>query len=266
MSKLIDDKTRLKLLNRLIIASWIFLFIYFIIKLFGVNLFEIVCNNKTFIAVCNYIDKNYWAKYIVCSISAFVSISIYILAVIQKYKFKWWQLLIVFIDILSATGVKLWNNVYGLIFDIIHFIILPMIFIGKPNKKYWNVLIGNILNILFQVISLITKNVKLTFFDNNTLIALILSIDLYIMLILYYLYSNLKGDRKMGAFFGWFFCNDITQLNEIKTKNIELIEKFKAQDEKKYESKINSLLNENIEIDKKIAKLEAKNKNVESKD
>lgn len=258
MSKLIDDKTRLKLLNRLIITSWIFLFICFIIKLFGANLFEIVYNNKTFIAVCNYIDNNYWINYIISCVCAFISNSLFILAVIQKYKFKWWQLLIVVIDVLSATAIKMWNNMYGMIFDVIGVIIISMIFIGKPCKKYWNILIGNILSIIFQVLSMFIRNIKLTFFDDNMLIGLILSIDLYIMLILYYLYSNLKGVKKMSWLFGKFFAKKITQLEESKVKNIELIERLKTEDEQKYASKIASLIEENIEIDKDIAKLKAK--------
>ena len=49
---------------------------------------------------------------------------------------------------------------------------------------------------IFVGISLITKNIGLKFIDDSSLIAIIFSIDLYIMLLLNYFYTQLykKGN------------------------------------------------------------------------
>ena len=253
MTQLIDNEVKVKLLHRLILASWLMLAICFVIKICGANIFQIACNNDSFIAFCNYIDNHAWSKYIVGCISSFCSVSLFILAIIRQYKFKLWQMIVVIITILGGCAIKLWNSYVGLGVDVIQFMILPMIFLGKPSKIWLNIIWGNIFNILFQVISMIIKNINLRIFDNNSILSLIFMIDVNIMLFLYYLYSNLRREN-MGIFFGWFLGKDITKLQEIKNKNLAKIEK--TNDEKVKAD----LVAQNKLIDERIAKLNDKTK------
>ena len=54
-----------KYIKRVIIVCWVALAICFVIKLFGGNFFQIICENETFIAICEFCDNNWWASYII---------------------------------------------------------------------------------------------------------------------------------------------------------------------------------------------------------
>lgn len=117
-----------------------------------------------------------------------VSTSIYFMAVLKETKvnLKW------FIPLVIYAIFKVLFNQYDILFFILDFVLV----IGLPlliNIKRWKyILIGCGLNLLFQLISQITKNIGFSFVDEYTLIFMILNIDYYIMLILYYLYNNRK--------------------------------------------------------------------------
>ena len=81
-----------KYLQRVITVSWIALIVCFIIKLFGGNLFEIVCTNENFIKVCKYADTHLWAYYSIGAVYCFISLYFFILAILQRTKYKKWEL------------------------------------------------------------------------------------------------------------------------------------------------------------------------------
>ena len=110
------DKERY--LKRVIIVCWIALAICFGIKLFGGNLFEIMCNNENFIKVCEYADNHFLADYLISSIHSYISNYLTILAMCGKWKFKKIELVIFSITVALACGVKMFSPVLGIIFDI----------------------------------------------------------------------------------------------------------------------------------------------------
>ena len=168
----------------LIISCWAVLLCCFVVKLLGGNFFEIVCENEKFIKFCEYCNTGimYW----VISIIAYTfSGTITFMAICKTEKPK---LLFIICNVLFTIIKLIFINFsqYMFIVELIYFIIVPIIY----NKKFWKrAIIGEILVIIFQVISLIIKNVGIKIINNDLLIGLIFSIDYYIMLILYWLYS-----------------------------------------------------------------------------
>lgn len=195
------DKERY--LKRVIVVCWIALAICFGIKLFGGNLFEIMCENENFIKVCEYADTHIWAHYLIGSANCFISLYFFNLAIIQEYKYKWWQLLMVILTVFIGSGVKIVSGSIGLIFDIWQGFILPAIFIGKEYKKYWKILVANVLLFAFQACSFFIKNIHSAILGESTLIGLIFSIDVFIMILLYYCYCNIskKGEKNGNIFY-----------------------------------------------------------------
>ena len=102
------DKT--KYLKRVIIVCWIALAICFGIKLFGGNLFEIMCNNENFIKVCEYADNHFWAYYLINALYCFVSLYFFTLAICGKKSFRKWELLVVIATVIVGTLVKYFNK------------------------------------------------------------------------------------------------------------------------------------------------------------
>lgn len=194
MSKKLDVK---KYLHRVIIACWIALIVCFIIKLFGANIFEIICKNETFNSVCTYADNHVWANYLISAIYCFVLLYFFTLAILQERKFQGWQLSIVIITVLVGTAVKIWNTIGGMIFDVWQGIFLQILFLGKKWQSYWKILIGNVLLIVFQLISMFIKNIDVgTTLGDSVLIGVVFSIDVLIMIILYYAFANVIKIKK----------------------------------------------------------------------
>ena len=184
------DKERY--LKRVIVVCWVALAICFGIKLFGGNLFEIMCNNENFIKVCEYADNNFWAQYLIYLIYAYVTIYFMTLAIICKWKFTKVELIIFTITAILGVLVKLLNSTVGLVFDCWQMILMPTMFIWKNKKRFWCVILGNALLIIFQVVSMFVKNINIGIVTNNgVLVSTIYSIDIALMILLYYFYSNI---------------------------------------------------------------------------
>ena len=184
------DKERY--LKRVIIVCWIALAICFGIKLFGGNLFEIMCNNENFIKVCEYADNHFWAYYVISTAYCVVLNYFFILAICGECKISDKSHIIIFVitSLISCLAKSL-NMAVGLIFDVWQVIVMPCIFTIRKPKRHWLVLFGNVLAFTFQSISMLTKNLSFGIVtDNGVLVSAIYSIDVLLMFILYYLYSN----------------------------------------------------------------------------
>lgn len=189
------DKERY--LKRVIIVCWIALAICFGIKLFGGNLFEIMCENENFIKVCEYADNHFWARYLIGFIYSLVSTCFFTLAICQRRKFIKWELILTVSTVLLGTLIKIITPKIGVIFDLWQLLIMPMVFEGRGKKRCLLSLCGNFLLLIFQFISMIVKNIGICIISSEgALISAIFGIDVILMLVLYYFYSFIVGERK----------------------------------------------------------------------
>ena len=192
------DKQRY--LKRVIVVCWIALAICFGIKLFGGNLFEIMCENENFIKVCEYADNHFWAYYLINALYCFVSLYFFTLAICGKKSFRKWELLVVIVTVIVGTLIKYFNQYVGLVFDVWQFIIMPCVFTLDNKRRHIYVIPANILLFVFQAISMFVKNIEFGILtDKGLLISMIYSIDVLLMVLLYYGYSNviiMKGESK----------------------------------------------------------------------
>ena len=183
-------------IKRLITVSWVALIVCFIIKIFGGNFFEIMCQSQNYKALCEYADNHFWLKGILMAISSFICQILYILAIVQEWKLTKNQFLIILLTVIVNSGAKEYSIIGSYVLDVFMLFIMPMLFLGKNFKKYWHILIAFLLTFAFQGISLLTKNLSFGRVDDSTFISLIYMIDLYIMCFLYYLYRNSKRKDK----------------------------------------------------------------------
>lgn len=191
-----DKIDEVKYLKRMIIGAWVALLICFAIKMLGGNFFEIICKNETFVAICAYKDTHLWLDYIMSGAYCFVSLYFYSLAILQRSKYKIWELILVIITVLGGTAIKIWSYEYGWLFDIWQIGLLPMILLGKKWKEYWKILLAFALLLVFQVVSMITKGATPEEIYNNSIIGMLYSFDVLIMTLLYYGYANLIKSKK----------------------------------------------------------------------
>ncbi|MBO7230067.1 MAG: hypothetical protein J6V20_01470 [Bacteroidaceae bacterium] len=189
------DKERY--LKRVIVVCWIALGICFGIKLFGGNLFEIMCNNENFIKVCEYADNNWWANILISFIVCLAHLYFYVLAICRQARFDKIQLYIVVATAFIGTFIKvLTPPIFGIIFDIWQLMLMPFLFLEKGWKSVLRVLIANVLLFGFQLISMVTKNIGVSVLGESVLEGTIFSLDVILMIILYWGYSNFKRKEK----------------------------------------------------------------------
>ena len=228
MNKVLVDKARL--LRRVIIISWISLALCFVIKIFGGNFFEIMCENPNYKALCEYAENHLWLDFILSIISTMLCQSLYLLSIIQEYKFKIWQFIFTLSSCVVCWFVRVFAPNISFICDIWLFFIIPLIMLGKKYKQYWHILVAFLLNLSFQFISLIVKGLSIGYVDDSIFVVLIYMIDLYIMCFIYYLYRNFQKEQKvMGRFWGLFAGKPVDKLKEMKVKREQQIAKLNEE-------------------------------------
>lgn len=189
----------------LITACWIVLICCFIVKLLGGNWFEIACNNEKFIAFCNTF-KNGFVYYLINYTLYHFGTYYYFKAVLKsktlnKRKYLLHLIMIVVWVIKLILSLTVSNpTILVLIIDTAFLICTPLVVDKKIIKRS---IIGYILNLGFQIVSLITKNIGLKLLTDNLVIIIIFSIDYYIMVILYYLYSIKEDNNNVS----WSFIS-----------------------------------------------------------
>lgn len=183
-----DDKY-----GMLIVVSWVVLGICLIIKLFGGNWFELSVENDKFIAFCNFVDNTMWVKMtLACLIYLFTTYPA-MCVYLDKPKLDK-KLLLIFFPLMIIKSISSWYIlILAYILDVIILIILPIII----SKKWKRVIFGNILVFVFQVITILIRNISFDFNLGNTVIENYLyQVDYYIMIILFYLYTFKNKKRK----------------------------------------------------------------------
>lgn len=188
-----------KYLRRLLIVLWAVLFICLGIKMFGADLFEIICTNENFIKICEYADTHAYANYLISTIYCMFSMYFLVLAMCGMKKYCLWQIMIFVPTIIVGNVIKMYNSALGVVFDIWQGIIMPCIFTVKKPERHKFVLLGNALLILFQLVSMYIKNIDFEILTKQgVLISTIYSIDVIIMIVIYYLYSISKKGKNNG--------------------------------------------------------------------
>ena len=177
----------------LITVSWVVLTTCLIIKLFGGNWFELWWENEKFISFCNYVEDTQWLKMtIACCIYLFTTYPV--LCIVLNKQNIGWKLNLLFLPLMIVKSILGWYWIWtSYVLDTLIIIILPIIL----TKNWKKPILGNILVVLFQIITVLIRNMSMDFNVGNTVIENYLyQIDYYIMIVLFYLYNfrikNLK--------------------------------------------------------------------------
>lgn len=188
----IDYKRRVVLIA--IIIAWALLFICFIFKLFGSKVFDIAVSNQSFIAACNWLDTDgIWCRYIIQIVMFLVSTTLFLLASAMKPSFKTKWLFVIIPTLCVIWVVKYFNNIAGFVLELVCYITIPALM----SKKWWYGFVGVALDLLFQILSMFIRGQDMKIFQDNTILSLILTIDYYIMIALFYLFAIVFNNRKL---------------------------------------------------------------------
>lgn len=233
------DNYQYYVFRRAIHICWVVLAVCLIIKLFGGNYFSIICDNARVVAFVAWIDSHFLGKFALGVVSSSISYTFYYLAIMKRRFFTASQAVFVYASVAGFVALRLAFQASPIVcvaFDVVQFFAIPILLCRKEFKRWVipRVVVGILLILLFQVVSMLVKNISLDkHISNNILTGTIFMIDVYIMLCLYYLYSNNLDKRgktgKMGMWLNWLFGKSIAQLECMKEKRKKKIAKLRVE-------------------------------------
>lgn len=185
-----QDNYKSILLKRAIITCWLLLAVCFLIKIFGGNFAEIICEDETFIKICDFLQNNI-IIYSVLGYINFIITSIILYFTVTKYNKNFYlYLFIISIYWLLKLFISVENiNISPVLYSIIDFGILYII-ISLFSKKYFLSLLTVVFMVVFSIVSTFIKTIGLSCqIDDNLVITYIYLIDYYIMILLCMFYS-----------------------------------------------------------------------------
>ena len=174
-------------IKRSFILSIIAIIICWFMKLIGFDLFQLDLNNKFFNDMSNFFDNNYWLKQVYYSLTLYLQVLL-MTCITQKDKIKnTYKYVLITIPIIIFIRIitSIFENKLGNISIIIEFIITILIISKFKIKKIPRGIFICIISILYQIISLQTRNLNLKAHTYNFVASQILSIDYYILLYLH---------------------------------------------------------------------------------
>ena len=169
----------------------------FAIKIFGGNWFEVVCTNEHFLKICDFIEGNPFV-YVPLSFFVYVLPATFImLSVCKTPKPNKNKLLTIVVCMGFLWACSWFAESIKPILEIVLICVLPIV-VGlmcekKPTakevikKNWYRGILANVLIFIFQLLSLLTKNIGIKTLNDNLVLTYMFLIDYYIMATLFYL-------------------------------------------------------------------------------
>lgn len=202
------EKDMDKVLSRTLFTYFTILFVIFILKVFGLNYFELDMNNKIINGINDFIK--YWRlESIWYAITLYINTFV-IFAITSNDRSKRLHYFILATMPLNM-GIQYIKSHYNFPFmfvftDLLYLFILVLCYIKVVQKekihKYnvSNYFLFTLMTILFQFISLITRNVNIINQNNLNhylIISILLDIDYFVLLLMMYRLYFIKGGKDL---------------------------------------------------------------------
>lgn len=186
-----------RVLRTMIVLCWVFLGAYALLKTIPqlADKFVIVVNNERLISAGRFIDERIWLQQIVFGLTTLLTYHFYLCACIHKWHLSVKQYIVLCIVVAATNILKYYVQSISLIVNVLVMVVYPF----TLRSDYRTFIIIFVTNYIGQVILGYVRSETLNAVSYNTISALILCVDIYVWLLLYYLYSNLyKGEKFMG--------------------------------------------------------------------
>lgn len=217
-----------KVLKTVIHICWAFLICYAILKLFLAEQFVAVVNNDRIISVGRYIDSHTFLKQLVHTATSLLTYQFYLCACCRKWRLTRKQYIIAILTVVPSVFINWYFPMIGMQLSVILMFLLPYLF----KATFKDTITIFIAHSVGQLLVAFIRSEPLNLIDVNIVTQLICTIDAYIWLVLYYLYSNIyKESLFMGSLMPPFWGN---KSREIEKEIAKLDEKIaNTTDEKK---------------------------------
>lgn len=167
----------------------------YVAKIFFPQEFVFVIENEYIVAVGNFIDNNEWAYFIFGSVTSFITYWLYCCACSHQKFLKWYECIIIAVIVIAVRIINYFDVNISSIISITSFVFLPAIM--KSDIKTCAIVYT--VHGINQGLTLKIRNIDMFVDHMNSVTTLLLAIDMYFWLILFYIVFNYKkGDNKNG--------------------------------------------------------------------
>lgn len=174
-----------------LILSASILGVIYILKIFFPQFVIEVAQIDSITRIGHYIDTHKWAWYVATIVISYFTYYFYCCASSARKTLKYYEHFIIFATIFLLLLVNDFAPIYYTTLNYISMILLPYIFKAKLKNV---VICFSALNIL-QMITLEVRNIATMIIQYNFATFTILTIDVYILLVLLYLYTNYEKEK-----------------------------------------------------------------------
>ena len=215
-----------KLLSRTLFTYFMILFIVFILKVFGINYFELDMNNRIINKVNDFILywrlENIW-YFVTLYINTFIIFAITCNDISKKIHY--FTLATMPLNMVIQYIKSHYNFPFMFIFtDLLYLFILSLCYIKFIKREkvhrynvtnYW---LFMFINFIYQVISLMTRNIAPGYYENSFLLAMICNFDYIILLLISYKLYFIKGGKDLWVGVHGYFSDLLISLRELPKK------------------------------------------------
>ena len=170
----------------------VFLVGLYIAKIFFPQEFVMAVSNNAIIKIGNIIDKNKVVYYIYHILISILTYSLYLCAIQHKLFLNWKELLVILAVIGGNIGISFYDKTFSTYYGIIAMVILPRLF--KGDMQYMPIVFC--VHSMSQLLSLKIRDLPMYMVQSNSIMFLVLTIDMYLWLALLYIIGNYKNKEK----------------------------------------------------------------------
>ena len=182
-----------RVLQAFIMLMWLFLIGFSILKIFFAEWFLTAVSNEKIISIGNYIDNSLILRIIVDSLIGIVTMHFYLCSCKQVWVLQPVHYLIMLAYALSVVFLELLIPQFTPIIDLLAVVVAPILL--SCNFKQTALIC--FLHYAGQAALLFLRSEPLYLAGTNYAVVFILVLDVYVWLLLYYLYSNLYKEETL---------------------------------------------------------------------
>lgn len=185
-----------KILKTMIGLVICFLIALYVIKIFFPNQLIMVIENDAILNIGNCIDSSLWLQMVIGTITSFLTFWLYLCAISRKWYLDWLESIIVLLFVVGCQFLYNFDALIASAINTIAFIVFPCFI--KPAATLRTTAIVFSIHSLAQVLSTRIRAFPELLECVNSVMVLVMTIECYFWLLLFYLYFNLKGDNVNG--------------------------------------------------------------------
>ena len=174
------------------------LLLILILKIVGLDYFGMDVNNPALLNLNKFITS-YHLENIWYAISIYINVYIVVSITTNDNSLKLKLYMLCWLPILIFIQIVKNDNSIFLIIDFIYMLLIALIYLNKKFRKVnlINYILFSFINILFQVISIITRGQAIEIITRNFILNFIYNLDYFIMVIIFYHLYFKKGSNNL---------------------------------------------------------------------